>query len=757
MSRTRRVIDQIHDTSLWQVVGIYLGFAWIALQVTDHFVTHYLLPAWIYRTAVALLAAGLPLILVTALVERGVRRLLRPVAERAGAPAPTWRRLLTWPKTLLALTVAFLSLATAGGGFSLSRALGVGPAAPLIARGSLGEGPLLVLADAENHTGDASLGPAMTEALRVDLSQSATFTLVPQARVRESLQRMEVRPDLTLDASRAREVAIRQGAEAVIVGTVSTLGSGYGLTARILRADTGEDLAAHRETADDAEGIIRALDRLSGHLRARIGESVEGIQQSRPLPTVTTSSLDALKLYARAVELAAVGRQRDAIPFAEQAVALDTAFALAYRTLAVLHGNLGDPDGSQRYASRAYRFARRLPETERLLASAAHFAYRGFTDTAAYYYRLLLDHDPTSGVAANNLGDAREYLGAYEEALAMYLRARDLNPAGAVPYFNIASAARTLGDDSLAEETLATMEERFPNSPMTAQVAIRNAYYRGDLDRVEALALGWAEEESLDARAGSRFWRALAAAMAGRTDRAFGLADSAARLYESAGTPARALGSVEVLGLAAWTADDAGRAAPQLRAIAEAAEGVSPPLGHGLLGSAAIGFALSDSADAARSLLSRMDSIASIPGFHFPGTHHLVLAILALEQGRADVVVERLEDAREADFGWRSRFNTYLLAEAHSARGDLERAVRAYRELTGTRGLNWRDAHLHSTLRPLAHERLGDLYLSLGDTTDALVHLQAFTTLWRDADPELQPRVARARRLIASLERGTPP
>lgn len=124
--------------------------------MTDHFVTRYLLPDWIYGTAVALLAAGLPLILVTAIVERGVRRLLRPAAERTEAAARGWRRLLTWPKTLLALTAAVVSLAMAGVVFSMSRALGVGPAAPLIARGSLGESPLLVLADAENLLSGAS-------------------------------------------------------------------------------------------------------------------------------------------------------------------------------------------------------------------------------------------------------------------------------------------------------------------------------------------------------------------------------------------------------------------------------------------------------------------------------------------------------------------------------------------------------------------------------------------------------------------------
>jgi hypothetical protein len=51
----------------------------------------------------------------------------------------------------------------------------------------------------------------------------------------------------------------------------------------------------------------------------------------------------------------------------------------------------------------------------------------------------------------------------------------------------------------------------------------------------------------------------------------------------------------------------------------------------------------------------------------------------------------------------------------------------------------------------LAHERLGSLYLEVGDTAAAAHHLATFIDLWQDADPELQPRVEAARRRLAGL------
>ena len=52
---------------------------------------------------------------------------------------------------------------------------------------------------------------------------------------------------------------------------------------------------------------------------------------------------------------------------------------------------------------------------------------------------------------------------------------------------------------------------------------------------------------------------------------------------------------------------------------------------------------------------------------------------------------------------------------------------------------------------PAAHERLGQLYEAKGNTAKAVEHYRAFIELWKNADPELQPRVAGARRRLAML------
>ena len=52
---------------------------------------------------------------------------------------------------------------------------------------------------------------------------------------------------------------------------------------------------------------------------------------------------------------------------------------------------------------------------------------------------------------------------------------------------------------------------------------------------------------------------------------------------------------------------------------------------------------------------------------------------------------------------------------------------------------------------PAIHERLGQIYEAKGNAAKAAEHYRAFIELWKNADPELQPRVTEARRRLVSL------
>ena len=69
----KKLFQEIHKRSLWQVLGLYLAGAWVLLQVVDVLNQNLGLPRWVFVFALVLLAVGLPVVLLTAMLQ-GVGR-----------------------------------------------------------------------------------------------------------------------------------------------------------------------------------------------------------------------------------------------------------------------------------------------------------------------------------------------------------------------------------------------------------------------------------------------------------------------------------------------------------------------------------------------------------------------------------------------------------------------------------------------------------------------------------------------------------
>ncbi|MGH7541533.1 MAG: hypothetical protein ACRELC_11085, partial [Gemmatimonadota bacterium] len=403
----KKLILEIHRRSLWQVLGIYLAGGWVAFQVVKELTDTALLPAWVPPFAMALLVLGFPIVMATAFIQEGGpgevgervappassrRRAWHAAADRRGAvgaaadrrrtscgpanrcasrerPDGAVRRLFTWRNALLGGVAAFALLGFVMAGWMVMRALGIGPAATLVAKGVLDERATVVLAD---FAPAGPLARATTEALRIDLSQSRVVRLAEPSRVRAALERMARDPAALermardpaapLDRETALELAVREGLPAVITGEIHVAGSGYVFSAALVDAADRDVLASHRVTAADSSEVLDAIDALSTRLRERVGESVGRMQDEPPLRQVTTADLGAFKKFSQASH--AIHTEGDAargVALLEEAVALDSSFASAYAALGTLLSNLGEERGRQVEAfERAYRNRERL-------------------------------------------------------------------------------------------------------------------------------------------------------------------------------------------------------------------------------------------------------------------------------------------------------------------------------------------------------------------------------------------------------------
>ena len=117
--------------------------------------------------------------------------------------------------------------------------------------------------------------------------------------------------------------------------------------------------------------------------------------------------------------------------------------------------------------------------------------------------------------------------------------------------------------------------------------------------------------------------------------------------------------------------------------------------------------------------------------------------------GQGNAIAEELRgyralraDSLERAKGLLSRSNESFITGA-IWRGDLYRRLGELEKAEGWYLAAWR--------HPVAHERLGRLYEKMDRPEDAIDAYERFIEVWRDADPELQSRVKKARRQVEVL------
>ena len=501
----QEIWSTIRRARLIRVLVVYAGATFAVIEIIDILADQVGLPDWVVPGAVVLLLLGLPIIVATAVVQSAPSAPAdkstqfdafaraevgaaaeRPTAEDVAAVAKHW---LTWRKAILGGVLAFALLGVATTGYMTMRALGIGPVGSLVAAGVLDERDRIILADFQNHTGDPTLAATVTEAFRIDLAQSPAVTIVRPRYLREVLRRMEVDPDSPLDPALASEVAVREGIKAVVAGEINPAGSGYVLSTQLVSGKTGDVLAAFRVAADDSTAIIGAIDRLSKKLRERIGESLKTIRGNEPLERVTTSSLEALLKYSQAERAFERDDYETSITLLEEAVALDSTFAMAYRKLGVAIWSSNRFWGRTRWIgalARAYELRDRLTDRERYHAIGIYYTVvtEEYAEASAAY-RALLDTYPNDLTALNNLavvyGQLRNFAGAEE----LYRRAVEQDSFNALYYTNIAHQQVAQGRGDEAEATLTRLAEKLPDHPRIDPWRGALAFSRGDYDAAE--------------------------------------------------------------------------------------------------------------------------------------------------------------------------------------------------------------------------------------------------------------------------------
>ena len=192
-------------------------------------------------------------------------------AQITATPAAGRSRL--WKVLVPAVVVIIAGLVTAGLYLRSRSAMPVAKATPLT------EKDTVVLADFDNKTGDAVFDDALKQALAVELGQSPFLNILSDRKVEETLHLMGQKSNERITRDIARELCVRTGSKAIILGTISNLGGQYVIGVDAVGCNNGDTLAKEQEEAAGKQDVLKALGKAAVSLRARLGESLASVQK----------------------------------------------------------------------------------------------------------------------------------------------------------------------------------------------------------------------------------------------------------------------------------------------------------------------------------------------------------------------------------------------------------------------------------------------------------------------------------------------
>jgi tetratricopeptide (TPR) repeat protein len=632
------------------------------------------------------------------------------------------------------------------------RALGIGPVGTLMAAGVLEERDRIVLAGFIDHTSDSALGMAVTQAMRVDLDQSPVVRLVSPGEMAEALQRMGRSPTAHLPPPVAQELALREGIKAVLVGEINAAGTGFLLSAQLVAAESNDVLTSARETARDSTQLVSAIDRLSARMRERIGESLRSIRRTPALSRVTTTSFAALRHYSEALVLSDQGHEDRAIPLLEEAIQLDTAFAMAYRKLGmVLSNQLIGRARAMEMVTKAYQHRDRLTERERYLTMAAYFDnVTGEPDRAIAAYEAILRIDPDDSWALNNLGVLAGERRDYRKEAEAYRRATAVDSTNNLSFTNLAFALINLGEFAEADAVLDVAAQRFPQDFSVPERRAQLLYAEGEYDRAFAVMDSLnSQTQSPYVRFRSGFILWLGMQVRGRIAEADRLGERALVFVERAGLGAEYLRFSALAALHDIHILDSRESAIERMQTALnrfPLESVDPAVRpYPILAEA---FALAGDTRRAHELLEEFQTdVDPVYRRSAERDRRRALGYLALAEGRAHDAIREFE-LTDAELG-RRHLPLHGLGLALEAAGEVDSAMAVFERYVGTPDPT--RLVLDAMWLPSVYQHLGELYEHRGDHERAAHYYNALVELWSDADVELQPVVHDLRQRIARL------
>ncbi len=187
------------------------------------------------------------------------------------------------------------------------------------------------------------LNRGLTEMLTTNLAQVKGIEVLSTERILAEVQRMGMKQTTELSPANSAQVARNTDADAFVTGTLLRTGpKQLRLDVQVQDSKSGQILFSDRVEAEDVQGIFSMVDQITGRMAQKFAPSANPSASGPSIEEAATSNLEAWHHFQTGVDLQRRYLIADSIRELEEAVRLDSQFALAYFYLASGYNNMGD-------------------------------------------------------------------------------------------------------------------------------------------------------------------------------------------------------------------------------------------------------------------------------------------------------------------------------------------------------------------------------------------------------------------------------
>jgi len=381
----------------------------------------------------------------------------------------------------------------------------------------------VLLADFRNGTSDSVFDGTLEPTIALQLEGAPFINVFNRAQARTALAGMK-QGATQLDEANARLIAVREGIDVVVSGSVTREGAGYKIVGKISDALTGKTIATEESQAPDKNNILRAVANLADQMRTALGDTEPESAKLAEAETFTTGSLEATHEYAEAQEARYSGKTEEAVKGFHRAVELDSNFGSAYGNLGALYFNEGNPTEAVNYYKQAMQHIDRMTDREKFRTRGGYYLAVSDGDKAVEEFSSLVKQYPADSMGLSALAHAYYLQHDMAKAVDASRKAIEIYPKNVVYRTNASLYALFAGDyDTSEREAQAVLQINPAYEDAYAILALCDTA-RGNFDKA---AESWRKIESLSA--------------GGASSAAAGLADLA--LYQS--DPEKAIASLQ--------------------------------------------------------------------------------------------------------------------------------------------------------------------------------------------------------------------